>query len=122
LFAFDLAGDGTLSNKRVFARIDQPNVFPDGPIVDSEGCIWSGLFGGWALVRFSPTGKIIDEIKLPCANVTKAAFGGGDLRTLYITTAWVGLSDADRNAQPQAGALFSVRVDTPGLPQHAIHL
>jgi sugar lactone lactonase YvrE len=122
LFAFDLAGDGTLSNKRVFAHIDQPNVFPDGPIVDSEGCIWSGLFGGWGLVRFSPAGKVIDEIKLPCANVTKAAFGGDDFRTLYITTAWVGLSDADRNAQPQAGGLFSVRVDTPGLPQHAIHL
>jgi xylono-1,5-lactonase len=117
-----VADDGALSNKRKFATVQQPNVYPDGPVVDAEGCIWSGLFGGWGLVRFSPTGEVIDEIKLPCANVTKAAFGGDDLRTLYITTAWVGLSEAQRNAQPQAGGLFSVRVETPGLPQHAVHL
>jgi xylono-1,5-lactonase len=122
LYAFDLAGDGSLSNKRVFAKIDQPNVYPDGPAVDADGCIWSGLFGGWGLVRFSPKGEMLERIEVPCANVTKAAFGGEDLRTLYITTAWVGLDDAQRNAQPEAGGLFSVRVATPGLPQHAVHL
>jgi D-xylonolactonase len=122
IYAFDVAADGALAKKRVFARIDQPNVYPDGPVVDQEGFLWSGLFGGWGLLRFNPQGKVVDEIKLPCANVTKAAFGDDDLRTLYITTAWVGLSDVQRNEQPQAGALFSVRVDTPGLPQHAVHL
>lgn len=122
IYAFDCASDGTLSNKRVFARIDKENVYPDGPVVDQDGCIWSGLFGGWGLVRFSPKGEVIERIELPCSNVTKAAFGDDDLRTLYITTAWVGLDDAQRNAQPQAGALFRVRVDTPGLPQHAVDL
>lgn len=122
IYAFDVASDGALSRKRVFARIDRPNVYPDGPIVDRDGYVWSGLFGGWGLVRFSPSGEIVDEIKLPCANVTKAAFGGDDLRTLYITTAWVGLDDAQRNAQPQAGGLFSVRVETGGMPQNEIHL
>ncbi len=122
IHAFDVAGDGTLSRKRVFARIERPNVYPDGPIVDRDGYLWSGLFGGWGLVRFDPQGKIVAQIELPCANVTKAAFGGDDLRTLYITTAWVGLEDAQRNAQPQAGGLFSVRVDTPGLPQHEVNL
>jgi xylono-1,5-lactonase len=122
IYAFDLATDGALSNKRVFARIDQENVFPDGPSVDAEGCLWSGLFGGSGLVRFSPRGEVLERIQLPCANVTKAAFGGDDLRTLYITTAWTGLSNAQRNAQLLAGGLFSVRIDTPGLPQNAIHL
>jgi sugar lactone lactonase YvrE len=122
IYAFDLAKDGALSNKRVFARIDQENVYPDGPVVDAEGCIWCGLFGGWGLVRFSPRGEVLERIELPCANATKAAFGGDDLRTLYITTAWMGLSDAHRNAQLLAGGLFSVRTDTPGLPQNAVHL
>jgi sugar lactone lactonase YvrE len=122
IYAFDLAQDGALSNKRVFARIEQPKVYPDGPVVDVEGCIWSGLFGGWGLARYSPAGTLIERIEVPCANVTKAAFGGDDLRTLFITTAWVGLSDADRNTQPQAGGLFSVRVATAGLPQYAVHL
>jgi len=122
IYAFDLAKDGALSNKRVFAKIAQPKVYPDGPVVDAEGCLWSGLFGGWGLVRYSPQGEVLERIEVPCANVTKAAFGGDDLRTLYITTAWVGLDNAQRNAQPEAGGLFSVRVKTPGLPQNAIHL
>lgn len=119
IYAFDVEVSGSLVNKRVFARIEQPNVHPDGPVVDQEGCIWSGLFAGWGLVRFSPNGEVLEKVPLPCAHVTKAAFGGDDLRTLYITTGWAGLSDADRNAQPQAGGLFKVQVDTPGLPQHA---
>jgi D-xylonolactonase len=122
IYAFDVAPDGTLANKRLFARIEQAGAYPDGPIVDQEGCIWLGLFGGWGLVRFAPTGEPIDRIELPCANVTKAAFGDDDLRTLYITTAWVGLNDAQRNSQPYAGALFRTRIDTPGLPQHAVVL
>jgi len=122
IYAFDVAGDGMLSNKRVFVRIERPNVYPDGPVVDQEGCLWSGLFGGWGVARYSPRGELIEEIELPCANATKAAFGGDDLRTLYITTAWKGLDEAQRNAQPQAGGLFSVRVDTPGLPQHEVDL
>lgn len=122
VYAFDVAGDGSLSNKRLFSRIEQAGAYPDGPIVDQEGCIWLGLFGGWGLVRLSPQGEELERIELPCANVTKAAFADDDLRTLYITTAWVGLDDAQRNAQPHAGGLFRVRIDTPGLPQHAAKL
>jgi sugar lactone lactonase YvrE len=55
-------------------------------------------------------------MRLPCANVTKIAFAGEDLRTVYATTAWVGLSAAEREAQPLAGDLFGFRTDVPGLP------
>lgn len=120
IFAFTRAPDGALSDKRSFVRITQPGAFPDGPIVDSEGCLWTGLFGGWGLQRYSPDGRLIDTLRLPCANVTKAAFGGPDLRTLYITTAWKGLTEEQRAQQPLAGGLFRVRVDIPGLPQGRI--
>jgi xylono-1,5-lactonase len=59
-------------------------------------------------------------MRLPCANVTKAAFGGPDLRTLYITTAWKGLTAGQRAQQRLAGGLFRTRVDVPGLPQAKI--
>ena len=45
------------------------------------------------------------------------AFGGADLRTLYITTATRGLSDEQLAAQPLAGGIMSVRVDVTGLPE-----
>ena len=118
IYAFDLADDGALSAKRVFADVEQG--YPDGPTVDCEGCVWVGLFGGWGLNRYSPAGKLLETLRLPCANVTKAAFGGADLRTLYITTAWKGLGAAERAAQPLAGGLFALRVATPGLRQGEI--
>ena len=120
IYAFDRARNGTLSNKRVFARLPAGSGWPDGPIVDVEGCVWTGVFGGWGLQRYSPDGKLLTTLRLPCANVTKAAFGGPDLRTLYITSASVGLDGRQREAQPLAGALFTARIDVPGLPQRTV--
>ena len=58
---------------------------------------------------------------MPVQTVTKAAFGGEDLRDLYMTTAWLG--NADKRAdQPTLGGLYCVRVETPGLPQNRISL
>ena len=120
IYAFDLAEDGSLSNKREFVRIERPGAHPDGPSVDSEGCLWVSLFNGWGIHRYSPQGELIGRIEMPVANVTKAAFGGEDLKTLYITTAWLHLTPEQRAEQPLAGGLFSTRVDTPGLPQNFV--
>jgi len=120
IYAFDLDDRGTVTNRRVFVRIEMPGAYPDGPVVDVEGCLWVGLFGGWGLQRFSPQGELLQTVRLPVANVTKAAFGGEDNRTLYITTAWKGLSAEQRALQPLAGGLFRLRVETPGLPQNEI--
>jgi xylono-1,5-lactonase len=120
IYAFDRARSGTLSSKRVFARFAPEDGYPDGPVVDAEGCLWTGLFGGWGLRRYSPDGELLQSVRLPCSAVTKAAFAGDDLRTLYITTAHVALSAEERSQQPLAGGLFRVRVDVPGLPPRTI--
>jgi sugar lactone lactonase YvrE len=117
IYAFDRARAGVLSNKRVLVRFAAGAGHPDGPIVDAEGCIWTGVFGGWGLQRYSPKGELLTTLRLPCSAVTKAAFAGDDLRTLYITTAHVALDAEQRKQQPLAGGLFSARVDVPGLPQ-----
>jgi len=117
IYAFDRTRTGSLSNKRVFTRFAPGSGFPDGPIVDAEGCLWTGVFGGWGLQRYSPQGELLQTIRLPCSAVTKAAFAGDDLKTLYITTAHVALDAEQRRQQPLAGGLFRTRVDVPGLPQ-----
>jgi xylono-1,5-lactonase len=94
--------------------------YPDGPTVDSDGCLWTGLFAGWAVRRYSPKGELLMDVRFPCANVTKIAFAGDDLRTVYATTAWKGLDAKARAAQPLAGALFRFEVDVPGQPQHEV--
>jgi D-xylonolactonase len=63
---------------------------------------------------------LLSKLSLPVANCTKAAFGGADLRTLYITSAWKGLTAEQRTQQSLAGGLFAVRVDTPGLPANEV--
>jgi D-xylonolactonase len=117
VYAFEIGRDGVLTNKRVFLRLEESQGYPDGSIVDAEGCLWIGLWGAWAMQRYSPDGESLQRIELPCANVTKAALGGEDLRTLYITTASKGLSNAQLAEQPLAGSLFAVRVDVPGQQQ-----
>ena len=101
---------------RLFASIEPEAGYPDGPVIDSEGCLWTGLFGGWAARRYAPDGRLLETVRFPVSNVTKLAFGGPDLRTVYVTTARKGLSAAELAAQPLAGDLFAFRVATPGLP------
>ena len=120
IYAFDLAEDGAISNKRIFARIEEGAGYPDGPTVDSEGCIWTGLFGGWGVRRYAPDGTLLQEVRFPCANVTKIAFGGDDLQTIFATTARKGLSTEELADQPLAGGLFAFRSDVPGLPQYEV--
>jgi len=120
IYAFDRTRAGALSNKRVFVRLPSSAGHPDGPSVDIEGNLWTGVFGGWGLQQYSPAGELLRTVRLPCANVTKATFGDADLKTLYITTAWVTLDAEQRKQQPLAGGLFKVRVDVPGLPQGTV--
>jgi sugar lactone lactonase YvrE len=106
-----------LAGKRIFAVIEEGAGYPDGSVVDSQGCLWTGLFGGWAARRYSPQGQLLEVVSFPVANVTKLAFAGSDLRTVYATTARKGLDSPALAAQPLAGGLFRFQADTPGQPQ-----
>jgi D-xylonolactonase len=120
IYAFDTGEDGMLLGKRVFVRIEEGAGYPDGSVVDAEGCLWTGLFGGWAVRRYSPQGQLLQTVRFPVANVTKIAFGGADLKTVYATTAAKGLTPSERADQPLAGSLFRFEADVPGLPQTPI--
>jgi sugar lactone lactonase YvrE len=115
IYAFDLAYDGSLSRKRIWVTIEDGAGHPDGSVTDAEGCVWVGLYGGWAARRYSPQGKLISSVGFPCANITKLAFGGPGLKTVYATTAWKGLDDKARAEQPLAGGLFCFESDVAGL-------
>lgn len=89
---------------------------PDGLAVDEEGCVWAALFGGSALHRISPEGDLLAVVDVGARQVTACAFGGPDLADLFVTTSAEGLEGADRDADPLAGALFTVRPGVRGLP------
>lgn len=113
--ACDVAGDGSLGPSRPFVTIPRGEGHPDGPTVDGEGCVWIALFAGWEARRYSPQGELLDTVRFPVANITKLAFGGDDLRTVYATTARLHLRPGDLDRQPEAGNLFAFRSAVPGL-------
>jgi D-xylonolactonase len=114
--AAEIRSDGSLGEPRPFVRIDPRDGHPDGPTIDSEGCVWISLYAGWEARRYSPTGELIERVRFPVANITKIAFGGDDLRTAYATTARQLLGADDIAKQPQIGDLFEFRADAPGVP------
>jgi len=117
IHAYDVTEDGGLSNRRVFAEIEPGAGNPDGSTVDGEGRLWVGLWGGWGVRVYGPDGAVVGFHELPTPQVTKVAFGGPDLRDVYVTTAAKGLPEDRREG---AGDLYRLRSDAPGLPQNLI--
>jgi sugar lactone lactonase YvrE len=115
VFDFD-ARTGAVADRRTFAEIDVADGLPDGMTVDAEGGVWVCLFGGGALRRYGDDGKLDAVFSLPVTNPTSAAFGGPDLSTLYVTSAWHRLSEAQLAAEPLAGAVFAIEPGVAGLP------
>ena len=108
---------GTLRNEREWLRLPKGEGLPDGMTTDAAGRLWLCHWAGSRVSCLDPvSAKELCRIELPAVNITDCAFGGPDLRTLYISSAWSGLSADERAAQPLAGALFAVTLDSPGLP------
>lgn len=116
IYAYDyIADSGAIENRRVWLDTsDDPGV-PDGLCVDREGCVWSARWDGWRITRYDPQGQQMLELRLPVQRPTSCAFGGADLQTLFITSAWSGLTQDERRSQPLAGAIFKAECQVTGL-------
>lgn len=115
LFDFDVA-TGAISGRRLFASIDRADGIPDGLAVDDDGGVWVALYGGGAVRRYDAEGSFDQSVALPADNVTACCFGGDDGRSLYVTTASVGLTAGERRRQPLAGSVFVTDVGFSGPP------
>ncbi|BDY28797.1 SMP-30/gluconolactonase/LRE family protein [Mycolicibacterium mageritense] len=88
MYVFDYdVGSGRLGECKEFARIDPELGYLDGLTVDEAGNVWVAIWDGGRLHRYAPDGQLRDVIDVPVSRPTCPAFGGGDLRTLYVTTA-----------------------------------
>ena len=110
LTAFDVAPDGTLSNRRVWAQLDAA-VFPDGICLDAEGAIWVSDARGAALLRVREGGKIDGTVSTGTRYAFACMLGGADRRTLFVCTS---TGSGPAMADKRDGAIETVRVDVPG--------
>jgi sugar lactone lactonase YvrE len=104
-----------LTQVREFANTRGEPASPDGSAVDAEGYLWNAQWGGSRIVRYAPDGTIDRIVQMPVEQPTSCAFGGPDLATLYVTSAWDELSPDGRAAQPHAGGLFAFQPGVKGL-------
>lgn len=119
--AFDYDNEtGEISNRRTAISLPDGIGYPDGMTIDSEGNLWVALWAGWGVAKFDPrTGVLLEKIDVKASQVTACAFGGPELKDLYITTARRDLAGDALADQPHAGGLFHIKLDVAGVPSMA---
>ena len=115
VFDYDPA-TGRADHRRPFADLSAFDGVPDGLTVDADGCVWVAVWGGGVLRRLAPDGSQDSVIAVPVSQPTSCAFGGPGMTDLYVTTASVGLSEAELSEQPLAGRLLRLHPGPVGLP------
>jgi sugar lactone lactonase YvrE len=119
ILSYDLDRNGATSNRRTFFTFSAEDGLPDGLTVDSAGNIWCALYGGGKVACLDAEGTLKLSLPLPAAYVTSLCFGGPELKTLYVTTAWG--PEATRSTD-RGDAVLMRPVETPGLPEPVIAL
>ena len=105
LTAFDIEADGSLTNRRLWARIEGQGA--DGICMDAEGCVWAS--SGPRCLRIREGGEVLETV--PIDRMAFACMlGGNDGRTLFIVAnEWTGSVDVSA----PTGRVFATRVDVP---------
>lgn len=113
---------GRVGAAREFIRFAEGDGLPDGMTTDADGRLWIAHWGGSCVTAHdAASGRELLRLALPTAHITNVAFGGAELRTLFVTSARFGLGATELAAQPLAGALFAIESPVAGLPAHPFH-
>jgi sugar lactone lactonase YvrE len=126
LTAFDIAPNGNLSNRRVWAETGEFG--PDGICIDAEGAVWCG--SGQRCLRLREGGEVLQVVTLEFF-CTACMLGGPDKKTLYMTVLdWSGeetmaeigkIAASLESGQPakwsgkRTGQVLSIQVSVPGI-------
>jgi len=110
LTAFDIAADGTLSNRRLWADLDRG--VPDGICIDAENAVWYADVPNMRCVRVREGGEVLQTIDLD-RGCFACMLGGSDRKTLFIVAReWRG--PTSMAAPKRTGQVLTVKASTPG--------
>ena len=109
--AFTIRGDGSLTDRRVFAELDGAG--PDGMALDAEGALWVASPGSGELLRITADGRVVVREPAPGVMAQACALGGPDGRTLY---ACCSATHDPVEAAQRRSVVMAARVDVPAAP------
>lgn len=92
----------------------------DGSVVDLDGVLWNARWGAGSLDAYSPDGRLLESIAIPAGQASCPAFVGAAGDRIAVTSAWTGLDEAARKADPLAGRTFLVDRPVLGRPEPAV--
>lgn len=115
-FDYDLETGG-IADPHAAIRVPESLGWPDGMTSDMQGNLWIALWGGAQVTRWDPrSGRLLERIPVPALQTSSCVFGGKDMNELFITSARVGMSEADLKKYPLSGGLFRVATKIEGMP------
>jgi sugar lactone lactonase YvrE len=84
---------------------------PDGGCISSDGRIFLAIWDGFKVLELNLDGKLIKEFEIPIPRPTNCTLNTEENK-LFITSAYEGLSDHDRNKYPLSGSILIIDINT----------
>jgi sugar lactone lactonase YvrE len=113
LTAFDIAGDGSLTNRRVWADLGRG--VPDGICLDADGAVWYADVPNKRCVRVREGGQVLQTIELD-RGCFACILGGTGKRTLFMIAAeWRGMENIAEVARARTGLVLVAAAPAPGV-------
>lgn len=106
----------------ILVDLQEKRLNPDGAVTDANGNLWVAMWGASAVVCLSPEGQELRRVEVPARQPSCPAFGGPDLRDLYVTSATVGVYEEELKRRPTNGATFVLNDIAQGLPEPKVFL
>jgi sugar lactone lactonase YvrE len=94
----------------------------DGAVVDAQGLIWNARWGGGCVDVYTPEGERVRSIRVPAKQSSCPVFVGPSFDRLLVTSAWEGMDDAAKAADPRHGQTFILDVGATGRAEPRIRL
>lgn len=103
---------------QVWLDLTKDGLSPDGAVIDAQGTFWVALWGAGCVNGYGPDGTLLGSYKVDGLHTTCPAFGGPDLRDLYVTTATQGIE----GPFGQNGKTFCLEGVAQGQKEHQVIL
>ena len=94
----------------------------DGAVVDADGLIWNARWGGGCIDVYSPQGEHLRSLRVPARQSSCPAFVGRDFSRLLVTSAWQGMAEDAKRADPGHGRTFVLDVAARGRAEPDVRL